>query len=555
MFLPVLSKKSKIQSLNLAGSIVTALLPIGAEPEPTDADEDVPARTAFRVIDTLATSLPPAQVFPPLFEQVTALAASPNPLMRKSAITAFGVVVEGCSLFIQPHLETLWPLVEGGLKDPEVVVRKAACNALGCLCEMLEEECAKKHAVLLPVSLYSHRVHRISPIILTLTLPHQLISQLISNPETQKSACTALDCLLEVLGSDIEPYVPDLMTALLSLLETAPLSLKGTVVGAIGSAAHASKAKFAPYFDAAMQRIVPFLSLTEEGEEVELRGVAQDTVGTLAESVGKEQFRPYYEPLMRTALEAMAVPNAPSLKECSYIFFAVLSRVYGEEFAVHLPTVMPILLAAVQQAEIDETTLFASSSANAADFATGVDDDDDEGDFEDIDEDIDSDDEERMFSASTAIAIEKECAADAITELFANTKTPFLPYVEATVGALLPGLEHHWHDGIRKSSVAALLGFITTFHEMSGGPKWTKGSAGASLGANVAQLANHVLPPIFEMWKEEEERDVVHELCNSFSAALMAVGPALIVPGCTCSCSLSLLVHTKLISNLLSRRR
>lgn len=53
-----------------------------------------------------------------------------------------------------------------------------------------------------------------------------------------------------------------------------------------------------------------------------------------------------------------------------------------------------------------------------------------------------------------------------------------------------------------------------------------------NLSANVAQLAGAVLPPIFEMWAEEEERDVVNELCNSFSAALMVVGPALIVPHC-----------------------
>ena len=66
-------KKSKIQQLNLAGSIITALLPIGAEPEPTDIEDDAPSRTAFRVIDSLATSLPPSQVFPPLFEQVRAL--------------------------------------------------------------------------------------------------------------------------------------------------------------------------------------------------------------------------------------------------------------------------------------------------------------------------------------------------------------------------------------------------------------------------------------------------------------------------------------------------
>ncbi|KAM0750744.1 ARM repeat-containing protein [Meredithblackwellia eburnea MCA 4105] len=496
-------KKATVQKLNLAGPIITALLPIGAEPEPADIEEDVPARTAFRVIDTLATSLPPAQVFPPLFAQVQELAASSNPYMRKSAITAFGVVVEGCSLFIQPHLESLWPLIQSGLSDPEVVVRKAACTALGCLCEMLDEDCAKQHAMLLP-----------------------LVFKLIGDPETQRSACVALDCLLEVLGDDIEPYIPSLMESLLQLLTSAPLNLKGTVVGAIGSAAHASKVKFQPYFQASMERIVPFLLLKEEGDELDLRGIAQDTVGTLAEAVGRELFRPYFAPLMTAALEAIAIPNAPQLKECSYIFFAVMSRVYQEEFASYLPTVLPILLAALQQNEIDESLLPGES---AEDYSTGVDDDDGNDEFEDIDEDLESLDED-MFTASTAIAIEKECAADAIAEIFAQTKTPFLPYIEPVVRALLPGVKHPWHDGIRKSSVSALLGFITTFHGMSESGKWTKGSAGASLQGNVAQLTQAILPAIFEQWKEEEERDVVNELCVSFSAALMSVGPALIVP-------------------------
>lgn len=152
------------------------------------------------------------------------------------------------------------------------------------------------------------------------------------------------------------------MDSLLRLLDSAPLSLKGTIVGAIGSAAHASKKEFLPYFESAMARIVPFLSLVTEGEEMDLRGIAQDTVGTLAEAVGKETFRPYLAPLMDTALRAIAVPNAPQLKECSYIFFAVIARAYTEEFGVYLPTVMPILLAAISQQDLDEETLLARTS-------------------------------------------------------------------------------------------------------------------------------------------------------------------------------------------------
>lgn len=86
-----------------------------------------------------------------------------------------------------------------------------------------------------------------------------------------------------------------------------------------------------------------------------------------------------------------------------------------------------------------------------------------------------------MFNASTALAIEKECAADAISEIFASVKTPFLPYVEKVVVALLPGLKHGWHDGIRKSAAAALLNFISTFHDIDEGPKWSKGASVRSI--------------------------------------------------------------------------
>jgi hypothetical protein len=72
--------------------------------------------------------------------------------MRKSALMAFGVSVEGCSEFIRPHVDSLWPVIDSGLQDPELIVRKAACIALGCLCEWLPEDCATRHEVIVPVS-------------------------------------------------------------------------------------------------------------------------------------------------------------------------------------------------------------------------------------------------------------------------------------------------------------------------------------------------------------------------------------------------------------------
>ena len=57
---------------------------------------------------------------------------------------------------------------------------------------------------------------------------------------------------------------------------------------------------------------------------------------------------------------------------------------------------------------------------------TAVDDVDDDENFEDLDEE---DLDEALFGLNTAIATEKETAADALGELFEHTGFNFLPYV------------------------------------------------------------------------------------------------------------------------------
>lgn len=65
---------------------------------------------------------------------------------------ALGVCVEGCSEYMTPLMEEVWPIVKAGLVDQDAGVRKATCVAVSCLCEWLEDECAAKHNDLIPVS-------------------------------------------------------------------------------------------------------------------------------------------------------------------------------------------------------------------------------------------------------------------------------------------------------------------------------------------------------------------------------------------------------------------
>lgn len=144
------------------------------------------------------------------------------------------------------------------------------------------------------------------------------------------------------------------MERLLVLLETGAVAVKITVTGAIGSAAHAAKEKFKPYFDQTIQRLVPFLSLEGAEDQSDLRGVATDTIGTIADAVGADVFRPYFQNLMKAAFEALTMDNT-RLRESSFIFFGVMAQVFEDEFAPYLPQCVPALVASCQQNEnIDE---------------------------------------------------------------------------------------------------------------------------------------------------------------------------------------------------------
>lgn len=191
---------------------------------------------------------------------------------------------------------------------------------------------------------------------------------LLDDPVTQRAACTAFDALLEIMGDAIHRYLPLIMERFVGLLDTAPISVKSVIIGAIGSAAHASGDKFLPYFHATMERLNSNLFLTGEGEEVELRGITMDALGTFAEAVGKDVFSPFFSDMMKHAFSGIATGNS-RLKECSFLFFGVMARVFEEDFAPYLSDVVPALMASLKQDEkVQEETIGRSL---VADFMSG----------------------------------------------------------------------------------------------------------------------------------------------------------------------------------------
>ena len=85
-----------------------------------------------------------------------------------------------------------------------------------------------------------------------------------------------------------------------------------------------------------------------------------------------------------------------------------------------------------------------------------------------VEEDIDLD---KLLDVNSAIAVEKEIAADTIGTLFVATRAHFLPFVESTTLELV-GLLPHYYEGIRKSATESLLQTVRTFYELSEPAEW-----------------------------------------------------------------------------------
>ncbi|KAF9586193.1 hypothetical protein BGW38_008731 [Lunasporangiospora selenospora] len=298
-----------------------------------------------------------------------------------------------------------------------------------------------------------------------------------------------------------------MMQKLMFMLDNSQGETRAVVVAAIGSAAHASDNEFASYFPEVMKRLVLLMSLHSNEDELMLRAVATDTLVAVAEAVGKDAFRPYLGDLMNKAMEGLSLENT-RLRECSYYFFAGAAQVFGDEFAPYLIAIVPHL---IHSCQLDENNTHVENETEELD-----------------DVDADENEEELSFVFKSAIADEKEVAADTIGEIFQHTGAAFLPYAETCVKELVK-LSSHMTEGVRKTSFSSLFTFLRTFYRLSNAQDWIPGLPPAvPLHENVAQLNALVMPAILSGWEEEDDKMVVVQLCQDLTEVTKLCGPALI---------------------------
>ncbi|QSL66265.1 hypothetical protein MERGE_000642 [Pneumocystis wakefieldiae] len=466
-------RKNKIQALKLGPQLILSMLLIGTEEDIGSPDDDSPSRLAFRCIDILSISLPPSHVFIPLMNYIPQYLQSENPGYRKSALTALGVAIEGSSNFVSTQFSYLITLIITGLKDNHQVVKRAALLALGQFADELPDETSGWHSELMHILL-------------------ELI--LDSHEETKKSALNTLDALLESLDSEsISDYFSCIMERLLGLFQSnSTFEIKSTVVAAIGSAVYAAQDLFTPYFERTIECFIPFLELKDSEDELELRGMVTDTLGTIAETVGKEKFAPYIEYVVQSAYRGMQI-DYPRLRECLFCFFAILARLYKRDFAPFLHVVIPALIQSLDKDDSDD--IFKDSDEN--DSIKNFDDDKDDTLLD-------------MSKVNSAITMEKEIAIDALGEICSHTEELFIPYLEDSKEKLI-NLSTHFYEGVRKATISSLWKFVKI-----------------PLHADVDKFATSIRDLTIEILEDESERLVVIEICHNMSETLKVCGPGIL---------------------------
>ncbi|RKF83551.1 putative importin subunit beta-4 [Golovinomyces cichoracearum] len=518
-------RKMKIQGMKDMGKLLTLRsLQIATEisDEISDDDEATPSRSALGLLDLLSTNLPPRQVVIPLLDELPKYAQNENPKYRQAGILALGMCVEGAPDFISSQLENLMPSVLQLLNDPDIHVRAAALNGVARLADDLAEDLAKHHEQLIPTllkNLDSASGNQETP----------------SNLQILKSSCSAMDSVFRGITKDsMKNYIAELVPRLGSLLAHPDFTIKSAAAGALGSIAESACYAFLPYFETSMKALSEFLSIKESTEDLDLRGVVCDSIGSIASAVGAEAFKPYVNSLMQSSEEGLHLDH-PRLRETSYILWSTFAKIYEGEFSPFLEGVVNSLFRSLKQEESD---LSAELNDGPQDLL-GQDvvvqgknvkfPSEKEGDNDEMNDDDDSIWEDDI--ANNAVAMEKEVAIEVLGDVMGNTRRHFMPYFEEAVKISLD-LVDHGYDGVRKGAIGTLwrsYACLWALMEDETSEKWTPGlPLKQQPSGELLKLGELITSATTKIWDDEVNRAVVTDINRNVAETLVLCGPAIL---------------------------
>ncbi|KAK9862045.1 hypothetical protein WJX84_012004 [Apatococcus fuscideae] len=430
-------------------------------------------------LDRLALALGGAGLLPLAQAALPQLLQSPDWKQRHAALICLAQTAEGC---VKSMLRQVAPWVDiclMGLRDQHPRVRWAACQALGQMCTDLGPDIqGEQHQQILPALM--------------------AVMEDFAQPRVQAHSAAAIVNFSENCDQEIlPPYLDDLITHLLRLLQNGKRIVQEGALTAMASVADCAKAHFIRYYDSVMPLLSQLLMGATDNANKLLWAKSLECISLVGMAVGRDRFRTEAHNVMRCMQQLQESHLDADDPRANYMLQAGarLCKCLGNEFIPYLGVVMPSLLRSAQ----------LKPDVNVADAGSDEEDDDDDevetvylGD--------------RKISIRTSILEEKATACNMLCCYADELKEGFLPYVEQVAGVMVPLLKFYFHEEVRSAAAQSLPELLRSAVLAS-----EKGQAQSS---SVKQLLDGLWQPLIDAIQKEPELLVLSTMLEALEEVI-----------------------------------
>ncbi len=397
----------------------------------TEDDEEEPEYDSARqALDRVSLRLGGECLASPLFQMIPPMLNSADWRERQAALMALSSAAEGCRDVLIGEIPRILDMILPALNDQHPRVQYATCNALGQISTDFADLIQKTAG------------DRIVP-----ALVSKLTNQ--SVPRVQAHAAAALVNFSENATKEtLEPYLDDLLTNLLTLLQSPKRYVQEQVLTTIAIVADAAEKKFVKYYDTLMPLLINVLT-TDMGDENRLLKAKCIECSTLiASAVGKEKFAPHSNDLIQLfgMIQQSSLQEDDPVKPYLEQGWGRIARIIGKDFLPYLPSVLPPLIEAAK-AQQDINLL-------------------EEDEAEEFNQDEDWDVIQlsgRHIAVHTALLDDKAAAIDLIAGYADILKGDFYQYTrEIVIDIVLPAIDFYLHDDVRRAAASSLPSLLIT---------------------------------------------------------------------------------------------
>eukprot|EP00922_Rhytidocystis_sp_ex-Travisia-forbesii_P047239 GHVS01070367.1.p1 GENE.GHVS01070367.1~~GHVS01070367.1.p1 ORF type:complete len:1088 (+),score=181.14 GHVS01070367.1:30-3293(+) len=479
--------------------VLDAVIPIGAEEEPDDLDEDdlCGHRIASQCVDSLAINLPNRYIYTPVVERLRSYIHSDNPHMKKAALVFLGIMSEGCEAVMRTQLGEILPFVFRSFEDPSPHVRAAAATSFSQLAEYLQPEVFAYHEE---------------------AMKHLL--QLIDcgHPAVQEKVCYALEVFCEELGSEeVSPYLPMLLPKLISTLKTDTTSnVRENCLGAIGAAAASADQQFKQYSEESLTLLKDILSHAgTQDDVVAVKAKAIECVGTVAKAIGAEHFGPCHVGFLQLICQNVDGIDRHDIRRSAFTFFGTLAESMGEKYVPYIEKTMIYIFA----------SLYSSDGLEPV-KAAGKEDAEDWNDMDSDDEDEDDD-----MDVRTGFLDEMESAMVCLQNLWDHITPQCMKYLQKTTSAI-EMLHQHFSSDVRELSAGLMSSVLKGTHKQlpTGVTEFAPGLPVTTLFVHEhnMKLWNDMFWGQFKALLDDDDKDTVAGVASTLGDLIEELGPQLV---------------------------